>query len=269
MDTLLVGLHLGNLRHHHIGSDHDRLTMTLLEVCNVTKRFGGLLALHDVHCTIEQGQITGLIGPNGAGKTTLFNLIAGEFAPDRGSILFQGKPIHRLPSNAICKRGIARTFQMVRPFLNLTTLHNVVMAASFGRLPTPSRRQAEQSAWHWLEFIGLTDKAHMPARSLALGERKRLEMARALATQPQLLLLDEAIAGLNPTEVSQIMTLIRAVQSMGVTIFLIEHVMKAVLGLSDKIIVLNYGEKIAEGPPQAVANDPQVIAAYLGQKRHA
>jgi branched-chain amino acid transport system ATP-binding protein len=243
--------------------------MTLLEVCDVSKRFGGLLALQGVHCTIEQGQITGLIGPNGAGKTTLFNCIAGEFAPDRGSILLQGTPIHRLPSNAICKRGIARTFQMVRPFLNLTTLRNVVMAASFGCVPTPSRRQAEQSAWHWLEFIGLADKAQVPAHSLTLGERKRLEIARALATQPRLLLLDEAIAGLNPTEVSQIMRLIRDVQGMGVTIFLIEHVMKAVLGLSDKIIVLNHGEKIAEGPPQVVANDPQVIAAYLGHKRSA
>jgi branched-chain amino acid transport system ATP-binding protein len=241
--------------------------MTLLEVCDVSKRFGGLLALQGVHCTIEQGQITGLIGPNGAGKTTLFNCIAGEFAPDRGRILLQGTPIHRLPSNAICKRGIARTFQMVRPFLNLTTLRNVVMAASFGCVRTPSRRQAEQSAWHWLEFIGLAEKAQVPAHSLTLGERKRLEIARALATQPRLLLLDEAIAGLNPTEVSQIMRLIRDVQGMGVTIFLIEHVMKAVLGLSDKIIVLNYGEKIAEGPPQVVANDPQVIAAYLGQKR--
>ena len=241
--------------------------MTLLEVRDVSKRFGGLLALQSVHCTIEKGQITGLIGPNGAGKTTLFNLIAGEFPPDQGSILFRGQPIHRLPSNAICKRGIARTFQMVRPFLNLTTWHNVVMAASFGQVPTPSRRQAEQSAWHWLEFIGLADKAPAPAHSLSLGERKRLEMARALATQPQLLLLDEAIAGLNPTEVSQTMRLIREIQGMGVTIFLIEHVMKAVLGLSDKVIVLNYGEKIAEGPPQAVASDPQVITAYLGQKR--
>jgi branched-chain amino acid transport system ATP-binding protein len=156
---------------------------------------------------------------------------------------------------------------MVRPFLNLTTLHNVVMAASFGHTPTPSRRAAEATAWHWLEFIGLADKAHVLARSLPFGERKRLEMARALATQPQLLLLDEAIAGLNPTEVSQIMALIRAVQRTGVTIFLIEHVMKAVLGLSDKVIVLNHGEKIAEGPPQEVANDSQVITAYLGQRR--
>jgi branched-chain amino acid transport system ATP-binding protein len=241
--------------------------MKLLEVCDVSKRFGGLLALQRVHCTIEQGQITGLIGPNGAGKTTLFNVIAGEVAPDAGSIFFQGAPIHHLPSNAVCKRGIARTFQMVRPFQNLTTLRNVVMAATFGRTPTPSLHQAEHMAWHWLEFIGLAEKAHVPAKSLTLGERKRLEIARALATQPQLLLLDEAIAGLNPTEVTQIMTLIREVQRTGVTIFLIEHVMKAVLGLSDKVIVLNYGEKIAEGPPQVVAHDPQVVAAYLGQRR--
>src|SRR5215470_4948497 len=171
--------------------------MKLLEVCDVTKRFSGLLALHQVHCSIEQGQITGLIGPNGAGETTLFNLIAGEFAPDQGSILLQGEAIHRLPSNAICKRGIARTFQMVRPFLHLSTLRNVVMAASFGRTPALARHQAEATAWHWLEFIGLAGKAHLLARSLTLGERKRLEIARALATQPQLLLLDEAIAGLN------------------------------------------------------------------------
>src|SRR5215510_9107143 len=241
--------------------------MHLLEVCEVTKRFGGLLALHRVSCSIEQGQITGLIGPNGAGKTTLFSLIAGEFAPDQGSILLQGKPIHRLPSNVICQRGIARTYQMVRPFLHLTTLRNVVVAASFGRTPAPARQQAETVAWHWLEFIGLADKAHLLARSLSLGERKRLEIARALATQPQLLLLDEAIAGLNPTEVGQIMRLIRQVQDTGVTICLVEHVMKAILGLSDKVIVLNHGEKIAEGPPQEVANDPQVITAYLGQKR--
>ena len=149
--------------------------MKLLEVCEVTKRFGGLLALHRVRGTIEQGQITGLIGPNGAGKTTLFNLIAGEFAPDQGSILLQGEPLHRLPSNAICKRGIARTFQMVRPFLNLTTLRNVVMAASFGHTSSPGRQQAEPIAWHWLEFIGLADKAHLLARGLTLGERKRLE----------------------------------------------------------------------------------------------
>ena len=239
--------------------------MALLEVCDVTKRFGGLLALHRVSCTVEQGQITGLIGPNGAGKTTLFNLIAGEFAPDQGRILLHNEPIHHLPSNAICKRGIARTFQMVRPFLNVTTLRNVAMAAAFGRTPPPARREAEMIARHWLEFIGLAAKVHVPARSLTLGERKRLEIARALATQPRLLLLDEAIAGLNPTEVSQTMGLIRQVQSTGVTIFLIEHVMKAVLGLSDKVIVLHHGEKIAEGPPQEVANDPRVGAAYLGQ----
>jgi branched-chain amino acid transport system ATP-binding protein len=239
--------------------------MTLLEVCGVTKRFGGLLALNGVDCRITAGQITGLIGPNGAGKTTLFNLIAGEFTPDRGSILFRGEPIHRLPSNVICRRGIARTFQMVRPFLRLTAMHNVVMAAAFGRTPSLSRSQAQATARHWLEFMGLAEKAEALAGSLTLGERKRLEIARALATQPHLLLLDEAIAGLNPAEVDHLMTLIRAVQRTGVTIFLIEHVMKAVLGLSDTVIVLHHGEKIAEGPPQVITTHPQVVQAYLGQ----
>jgi branched-chain amino acid transport system ATP-binding protein len=241
----------------------------LLEVCDVTKRFGGLLALQHVHCTIASGQITGLIGPNGAGKTTLFNLIAGAFAPDQGRILFQGEPIHRLPSNAICKRGIARTFQMVRPFLHLSVLRNVVMAAAFGSTVPLSLQHAEQSAWQWLAFVGLTEKAHLLSKNLALGERKRLEIARALATQPHLLLLDEVIAGLNPTEVSQFMGLIRDIQRRGVTVFLIEHVMKAVLGLSDKVIVLHHGEKIAEGPPQEVMQNSQVVAAYLGQKHQA
>jgi branched-chain amino acid transport system ATP-binding protein len=239
--------------------------MSLLEVREVTKRFGGLLALNRVSCTIEQGQITGLIGPNGAGKTTLFNLIAGEFSPDAGRILFQGEPIHHLPSNAICKRGIARTFQMVRPFLRLTTLGNVIVAVVFGRAHSPSQRQAAAMARRWLEFMGLEEKAEVPASGLTLAERKRLEIARALATEPRLLLLDEAIAGLNPAEVGQIMDRIREVRRLGVTIVLIEHVMKAVLGLSDTVIVLNHGEKIAEGPPQKVANDAEVVQAYLGR----
>jgi branched-chain amino acid transport system ATP-binding protein len=241
---------------------HD---VSLLEVREVTKRFGGLLALNRVSCTIEQGQITGLIGPNGAGKTTLFNLIAGEFAPDTGSILLQGEPIHYLPSNAICKRGIARTFQTVRPFLRLTALSNVIVAALYGQAQSPSPRQAEAMARRQLEFMGLAEKGGVQASSLTLAERKRLEIARALATEPRLLLLDEAMAGLNPAEVSLIMDRIREVSRLGVTIVLIEHVMKAVLGLSDKLIVLHHGEKIAEGPPQEVASNAAVVRAYLGQ----
>jgi branched-chain amino acid transport system ATP-binding protein len=245
-------------------AEHD---MGLLEVHEVTKRFGGLLALNRVSCTIEQGQITGLIGPNGAGKTTLFNLIAGEFAPDTGSILFQGEPIHHLPSGAICRRGIARTFQTVRPFLHLTTINNVMVAAMFGRARSLSLRQAEAVAQRWLEFMGLAEKAGAPASGLTLAERKRLEIGRALATEPRLLLLDEAIAGLNPAEVGQLMDRIRELSRLGVTIVLIEHVMKAVLGLSDKLIVLHHGEKIAEGPPQEVASNAAVVQAYLGQPR--
>jgi branched-chain amino acid transport system ATP-binding protein len=241
--------------------------MSLLEVREVTKRFGGLLALNRVSCTVEQGQITGLIGPNGAGKTTLFNLIAGEFAPDAGSILFRAEPIHCLPSDAICKRGIARTFQTVRPFLRLTALSNVMVAALFGQAQSPSLRQAEAIARRWLEFMGLAEKAGVLANSLTLAERKRLEIGRALATEPQLLLLDEAMAGLNPAEVGQLMERIRELSRIGVTIVLIEHVMKAVLGLSDKLIVLHHGEKIAEGPPQEVASNAAVVRAYLGQPR--
>jgi branched-chain amino acid transport system ATP-binding protein len=245
-------------------AEHD---MGLLEVHEVTKRFGGLLALNRVSCTIEQGRITGLIGPNGAGKTTLFNLIAGEFAPDAGSILFQGEPIHHLPSRAICKRGIARTFQTVRPFLRLTTISNVIVAALYGRAQSPSPRQAEVMARRWLEFMGLAGKAGVPASSLTLAERKRLEIARALATEPRLLLLDETMAGLNPAEVGQLMDRIGELSRGGVTIVLIEHVMKAVLGLSDKLIVLHHGEKIAEGPPHEVATNAAVVQAYLGQPR--
>jgi branched-chain amino acid transport system ATP-binding protein len=240
--------------------------MSLLQVCEVTKRFSGLLALNRVSCTVEPGQITGLIGPNGAGKTTLFNLIAGELSPDAGQILFRHEPIHHLPSDAICKRGIARTFQMVRPFLRLTTLNNVIVAALFGRARAPSQREAEAIARHWLKFMGLEAKAEVPASHLTLAERKRLEIARALATEPQLLLLDEAIAGLNPSEVGHIMERLRDIRRAGVTIFLIEHVMKAVLGLSDRLIVLHHGEKIAEGLPQAVASEATVVQAYLGQQ---
>lgn len=240
--------------------------MSLLEIHEVTKQFGGLRALNHVSCTVEQGQITGLIGPNGAGKTTLFHLISGQVRPDTGRIVFDGELIDHLPSHAICQRGIARTFQMVRPFLRLTTLNNVMVAALFGRAHRLSWREAETVARRWLAFMGLEEKAELTASSLTLGERKRLEIARALATEPRLLLLDEAIAGLNPAEVGQIMERIREIRRSGVTIFLIEHVLKAVFGLSDKLIVLNYGEKIAEGQPEEVAANLEVIKAYLGQQ---
>ena len=201
------------------------------------------------------------------GKPPCSISLLGSLLLDHGGILLQGEPIHRLPSNAICKRGIARTFQMARPFLNLTTLRNVIMAASFGCTPTTVAPRGRSQCLALAGVHGLGQQSARFSEEFSVGRTQTSGNGPRLATQPQLLLLDEAIAGLNPTEVGQIMDLIRAVQGTGVTIFLIEHVMKAILGLSDKVIVLNHGEKIAEGPPQEVASDPQVIAAYLGQKR--
>jgi branched-chain amino acid transport system ATP-binding protein len=217
-----------------------------------------------VDLAVEAGHIVGLIGPNGAGKTTLFNLITGTYRPNSGAIVFEGADITRLAPHSRCKLGIARTFQLVRPFPNLSVLDNVAVGSVFGRQPAGSRRAAEVAARDTLKLLGLEDRAHQPARSLTLVDRKRLELARALATHPKLLLLDELLAGLNPSEVVAAMDLVRRIRDSGVTIVMVEHLVKALFGVSDRVAVLSAGEKICEGTPEFVAQDARVVDAYLG-----
>ncbi len=236
----------------------------LLELTGVSRSFGGLAAVKSVDLRIESGEIVGLIGPNGAGKTTLFNLITGTFRPNSGSILFDGRDITRLAPHARCRLGIARTFQLVRPFPNLSVLDNVAVGSVYGRQPASSRRAAEAAARETLELLGLGDRAQRLAGSLTLVDRKRLELARALATRPRLLLLDELLAGLNPSEVNAAMDLVRGIRDSGVTIVMVEHLVKALFGVSDRVAVLSAGEKICEGTPEHVAQDARVVDAYLG-----
>jgi len=236
----------------------------LLELRQVSRSFGGLTAVKSVDLQVESGEIVGLIGPNGAGKTTLFNLITGTFRPNRGTIVFEGRDITGLAPNARCRLGIARTFQLVRPFPNLSVLDNVAVGSVYGRQPAASRRAAEMAARETLGLLGLSDRAHQLARSLTLVDRKRLELARALATRPKLLLLDELLAGLNPSEVVAAMDLVRGIRDSGVTIVMVEHLVKALFGVSDRVAVLSAGEKISEGTPNRVAQDPRVVDAYLG-----
>ena len=236
----------------------------LLKLDNISKTFGGLSAVHRVSLAVNEGEILGLIGPNGAGKTTLFNMIAGAMRPTSGRIVFQGEDITRLGAHQRCKRGIARTFQLVRPFADLTVLENVAVGRVYGRDAVWSRRQAAASAAEALARVGLAGQSTATARHLTLVNRKRLELARALATRPTLLLLDELLAGLNPTEVLEAMDLIRAIRADGITVIMVEHVVKSIFGISDRIVVMNAGERIAEGTPAQIATDQRVIDAYLG-----
>jgi branched-chain amino acid transport system ATP-binding protein len=239
--------------------------MPILEGEGVTKYFGGLAAVSNVDFSVDRGELVGLIGPNGAGKTTLFNLISGALVPNSGTIKFNTEMINGLKPHRICRKGIGRTFQSVKIFPEMPVFANVLLGSTFGRSTTPSTTDAEGESAGLLAFVGLIDLIEEPAKSLTLANRKRLELARALATKPHLLLLDEMMAGLNPTEVSEAMDLVTMIRFMGITVFMIEHVMKAIMNVCDRILVLHHGEKIAEGTPQEIASSKTVIEAYLGE----
>lgn len=236
----------------------------MLQVNNLGKNFGGLRALDDVSFEVHEGEVVGLIGPNGSGKSTAFNVISGFLPATSGSVVFLGEDITRLPAHQVARRGMARTFQLVRPFLHLSTLDNVVAGCLFGQAQMASRKKAESRAYEVLEQIDLLEKAHEPAHALTVMERKWLEVARALACEPRLLLLDEFMAGLNPTEIPQAVELVGRLNASGITIIIVEHIIKAITQTSGRIIVLNAGRKLAEGSAAEVVENPDVIAAYLG-----
>jgi branched-chain amino acid transport system ATP-binding protein len=243
--------------------------MPILEGKGVTKYFGGLAALSNVDFNVEQGDALGLIGPNGAGKTTLFNLISAALTPKSGTIRFKGKDITGLSPYKICRMGVARTFQSVKVFADMAVLNNVVLGSYFGTSPGMSSRDAVREATALLEFVGLSALKATPAKDLTLANQKRLEVARALSTNPELLLLDEMMAGLNPAELAQAMELVTRIRDKGITIIMIEHVMKAIMNVCERIMVLHHGAKIAEGTPQEIATSKTVIKVYLGEKAHA
>ena len=239
--------------------------MSILEGEGVTKHFGGLAAVSHVDFCVNEGEVVGLIGPNGAGKTTLFNLVSGAIVPKEGAISFNGRDITGLKPHKICKMGVARTFQSVKVFPHMPVLQNVVLGSLFGLPDSISAKDAAEEVPRLLEFVGLSGMRETPAQDLELANQKRLELARALATRPRLLLLDELMAGLNPTEVAEAMELVTRIRDQGITIFMIEHVMKAIMSICDRILVLNHGKKIAEGTPQEIATSRTVIEVYLGE----
>ena len=240
--------------------------MSLLSIKKVSMFFGGLAAISDVSFELKKGEILGLIGPNGAGKTTMFNVVNGFYKPTKGEVFFNDRRISGLRPHQVCKLGIARTFQVVKPLQRMSVLDNVIASAF---LRKKSRTQAEEVAMETIGFTGLIDDRDVISKGLPLGKRKKLEIARALATQPELLLLDESFAGLNPHELDESIGIIRRIKERGITIMIIEHHMKVIMSISDRIVVLNYGEKIAEGTPHEIAHNPLVVEAYLGEEKSA
>ncbi len=241
----------------------------IIEVQHITKRFKGLTAVKDVSFTIREGGITGMIGPNGAGKSTTFNMICGYYPPTEGKIFFRGQDITNKRAYEYTNMKIARTFQIMKPLKNLSVLENVVASCYFGHAAAKNEKEARERAMDILQFTGLYEKRHILSKDMGTPDQKRLEMARALATKPELLFLDENMAGLNPAETEAAINLIREINQSGVTIFLIEHIMQAVVSLCEEVIVLHHGEKIAEGTPEQVMNDPYVMEVYLGKKEDA
>jgi branched-chain amino acid transport system ATP-binding protein len=237
--------------------------MNILEINNLVKDFGGLRAVDTLSLSIEEGEILGMIGPNGAGKSTAFNCIAGVYAPTKGDVYFAGKKINVIRPWNLCKNGLARTFQIVKPFRSKSVLYNV-MVGSF--VTTDKTAVAEEKALNVLKILSFENKKDERAGNLTIAELKRLEIARALATEPKLLLFDEVMAGLRPAEVDEMVQIIKNLRDQGITIFVIEHIMRAIMALSDRIVVIHFGKKIAEGSPQEVASDENVIKAYLGDE---
>ncbi len=245
--------------------DAGEKDQNVLHIRGLSKSFGGLMVIRNLGFSLARGEILGVIGPNGSGKTTLFNMITGFLKPNGGEIKFLDRNITNKKPSTICKAGISRTFQLVKPFPHLTALENVMAGRSYGRKPAKNIRQAREEANEIMEFTGLIDKQMIVAGQLNLIDRKRLEIARALATRPLLLLLDEVFAGLNPFEVEEALSLIRKIKDLGITLMVVEHVMKVILGVSNRVIVLSYGGKIFEGLPEEALQDRNVIEAYLGE----
>lgn len=241
----------------------------MLSIHNVSKQFGGIIAIKDVSFEMEKGEIVGLVGPNGAGKSTLLNIVSGVYLPSSGTVIFDGEDITYLKPNKVCKLGIAKTFQLVQSFPELTAVQNVTVGALFGNSEQISMKEAEEKAEEELEYVGYPrDKINYPVKNLNVVELKRIQLARALATDPKLILLDEVTTGLNPKESNTAISLIQKIRESGITILMVEHVMRIIMNVSDRVVVLHHGKKIAEGTPEEITKDEKVISSYLGEKTY-